>query len=180
MQVGDTSFYALGSIDESSARGDARRRSRNLAFIAVGATLLALLGSVWLARLLTEPIGRLSASLAQDGRVARRRRRLPLTGSSRELDALTDTFNAMMASVAAAEAQTEAAYTGAIRALAAALDARDPYTAGHSERVSVLSVAIGRALSLPPTTSRCSGSARCCTTSARSACPTRCCGSRVR
>ena len=54
----------------------------------------------------------------------------------------------MMASVAGAEAQTEAAYTGAIRALAAALDARDPYTAGHSERVSVLSVAIGRALSL--------------------------------
>jgi putative nucleotidyltransferase with HDIG domain len=54
-----------------------------------------------------------------------------------------------MASVAAAEAQTEAAYTGAIRALAAALDARDPYTAGHSERVSVLSVAIGRGLNLP-------------------------------
>ena len=74
--------------------------------------------------------------------------RLPLTGSSRELDALTDTFNALMASVALAEAQTEAAYTGAIRALAAALDARDPYTAGHSERVSVLSVAIGRALAL--------------------------------
>ena len=48
----------------------------------------------------------------------------------------------------AAEAETEAAYTGAIRALATALDARDPYTAGHSERVSVLSVAIGRTLSL--------------------------------
>jgi putative nucleotidyltransferase with HDIG domain len=53
-----------------------------------------------------------------------------------------------MASVAQAEAQTQAAYTGAIRGLAAALDARDPYTAGHSERVSVLSVAIGRMLSM--------------------------------
>src|SRR5207249_3128994 len=52
------------------------------------------------------------------------------------------------ASVGAAEEQTQAAYTGAIRALATALDARDPYTAGHSERVSVLSVAVGRALSL--------------------------------
>jgi putative nucleotidyltransferase with HDIG domain len=50
--------------------------------------------------------------------------------------------------VADAEAQTEAAYTGAIRALAAALDARDPYTAGHSERVSVVSIAIGRELGL--------------------------------
>ena len=86
-----------------------------------------------------------------------------------------------MASVALAEAQTEAAYTGAIRALATALDARDPYTAGHSDRVSVLSVAIGRALvALAPTISRCSASARCSTTSARSACPTRCCESRGR
>ncbi len=53
-----------------------------------------------------------------------------------------------MASVALAKEQTEAAYTGSIRALAAALDARDPYTAGHSERVSVLSVAIARSLDL--------------------------------
>jgi putative nucleotidyltransferase with HDIG domain len=56
-----------------------------------------------------------------------------------------------MASVAAAESRTEAAYASAIRALAAALDARDPYTAGHSERVSVLSVAIGRVLGLSET-----------------------------
>ncbi len=64
------------------------------------------------------------------------------------MDALTETFNALMASVAKAEAQTEAAHTGAIRALATALDARDPYLAGHSERVSVISVANGRVLEL--------------------------------
>jgi putative nucleotidyltransferase with HDIG domain len=75
--------------------------------------------------------------------------RLPLGGSSRELDVLTTTFNELMASVAKAEEQTQAAYMGAIRALATALDARDPYTAGHSDRVSVLSVAIGRTLGLP-------------------------------
>jgi putative nucleotidyltransferase with HDIG domain len=74
--------------------------------------------------------------------------RLPLTGSSREIDALTETFNDLMTSVELAEAETEAAYTGAIRALATALDARDPYTAGHSDRVSALSVAIGRSLAL--------------------------------
>src|SRR5439155_18999312 len=75
-------------------------------------------------------------------------RPLPRGGSSRELDTLTETFTALMASVADAEAETQSAYTGAIRALATALDARDPYTAGHSERVSALSVAIARALSL--------------------------------
>jgi putative nucleotidyltransferase with HDIG domain len=38
---------------------------------------------------------------------------------------------------------------GAIRALALALDARDPYTAGHSERVSAISVTVGRQMGLP-------------------------------
>jgi putative nucleotidyltransferase with HDIG domain len=147
--VGDTLFYALGSIDESS-RGATRQAMRNLALIAVGAVVLALAGSVTLARLLAEPIGRLSSSLAAMAASRDVRARIRPGGSSRELDALTETFNALIASVVEAEAETEAAYTGAIRALAAALDARDPYTAGHSDRVSVLSVAIGRGLSLPP------------------------------
>src|SRR6202022_3207123 len=99
-------------------------------------------------RLLSEPIGQLSTSLAAMAASHDTAARLALTGSSREIDALTETFNALMASVQEAEAQTDAAYTGAIRALATALDARDPYTAGHSERVSVISVAIGRSLRL--------------------------------
>jgi putative nucleotidyltransferase with HDIG domain len=146
--VGDTVFYALGSIDESS-RGAMGKAMQNLALIAVGAIVLALVGSFSLARLLAEPIGRLSTSLAAMAASHDVAARLPLSGSSREIDALTETFNALMASVQEAEAQTDAAYTGAIRALATALDARDPYTAGHSERVSVISVAIGRTLLLP-------------------------------
>jgi putative nucleotidyltransferase with HDIG domain len=146
-QIGDTSFYALASIDDAS-RPAMRSAMQSLGWIAGGATLLAMLGSFRLARQLTRPIDGLSASLQKMAASRDIEARLPLTGSSRELDTLTATFNDMMASVAVAEAQTEAAYTGAIRALAAALDARDPYTAGHSERVSVLSVAIGRALHL--------------------------------
>jgi putative nucleotidyltransferase with HDIG domain len=70
------------------------------------------------------------------------------TGFSREVDTLTDAFNSMMRSVTLAEAETQNAYVGAIRALALALDARDPYTAGHSERVSAISVSIGRQMQL--------------------------------
>jgi putative nucleotidyltransferase with HDIG domain len=147
VQVGDTSFYALASIDEFSRAGMGDTVS-SLAFIAVGAGLLALVVSFSLARSLSRPIGHLSAALAHMAETHHVDGRLALTGSSRELDTLTKTFNDLMATVAEAEAQTEAAYTGAIRALAAALDARDPYTAGHSERVSAVSVAIGRELGL--------------------------------
>ena len=148
VDVGSTTFYALGSIDESS-RTATQTAIGELAMIAAGATALALAASFWVARMLTEPVGQLSESLAQMSVSHDVNLRLPLTGSSRELDALTATFNQLMASVAAAEEQRQAAYMGAIRALATALDARDPYTAGHSDRVSVLSVATARALNLP-------------------------------
>ena len=148
VQVTDTDFYSLQSIDEA-AQVMTSTVMRELTSLAIGAIALALIASVWLAHMLSEPIGRLSQSIAAIAASHDVEARLPPTGSSRELDALTDTFNVLMSSVAVAEAQTQAAYTGAIRALATALDARDPYTAGHSERVSVLSVAIGRGLGLP-------------------------------
>jgi putative nucleotidyltransferase with HDIG domain len=147
--VGDTVFYALASIDQSS-QAAMRAAMRSLALIGMFGIALAAIGSFWLARLLSEPIGALSNSLAAMAASHDVSTRLPVTGSSRELDTLTTTFNALMASVGEAEAQTQSAYTGAIRALATALDARDPYTAGHSDRVSVLSVAICRQLNLPP------------------------------
>ena len=75
-------------------------------------------------------------------------RELPRTGSSLELDTLTDMFNDLMSSLAKAEAETQLTYVGAINSLAAALDCRDRYTKGHSERVSTFSVMIGRQLKL--------------------------------
>jgi putative nucleotidyltransferase with HDIG domain len=149
LQVGDATFYALQSI-VASARVATRDTMQNLMLIGLGAAVLSFVGSFWLARTLSEPIGRLSEELA--GMKASRgvHRRLPLTGSSLEIDTLIETFNGLLASVAQAEAQTEAAYMGAIRALATALDARDAYTAGHSERVSLFSLAIARQLDLVP------------------------------
>jgi len=64
VQLGTTSFYALGSIDESS-RAATRTAIQNLALIATGAAALALIASFWLARMLAEPVGQLSASLTK-------------------------------------------------------------------------------------------------------------------
>jgi putative nucleotidyltransferase with HDIG domain len=146
-RAGEAAVFALGSIDASAgpAMADA---ARSALLIALGAFGLAGVTSLWMARSLARPIDTLSRSLTGMTRSRSFEQSVALTGSSQEVDALTETFNTMMQSVVAAEAETQSAYVGAIRALATALDARDPYTAGHSERVSAISVAIGRQMRL--------------------------------
>jgi putative nucleotidyltransferase with HDIG domain len=147
---GPVRIFMLTSVD-AAARAATRDALFALATIAFGGVLLAALGSFWLARLLSEPINRLSGEIATMTAAREFDRTLELSATSRELDSLTTAFNELMRSLGAAEAETRSAYVGAIRALAAALDARDPYTAGHSERVSTLSVMIGRTMNLPAT-----------------------------
>jgi putative nucleotidyltransferase with HDIG domain len=146
-QSGATSVFALDSIDAAVAPVLNKAMSPIL-WLSAAAFGIAGLASLWMARTLSRPIDRLSRSLAEMTQSRSFDADLPATGSSLEVDALTRTFNTMMRTVSAAEEETRSAYVGAIRALALALDARDPYTAGHSERVSALSVAVGRQLGL--------------------------------
>jgi HD-GYP domain-containing protein (c-di-GMP phosphodiesterase class II) len=72
-----------------------------------------------------------------------------------EIGDLAYTFNHMSRELAAYDGENqrlirelERGYLDTIRALAAAVDAKDPYTRGHSERVAALAVEIGRQLGL--------------------------------
>jgi putative nucleotidyltransferase with HDIG domain len=147
LKLGPVRVYAFDSLTEAT-RAATRDALGAIGFIAIGAFLAGGLASYWLARSLARPIGDLSQALALMAQERRPGRLLARSGKSREVDELTDTFNELFASLEVAEGATQSAYVGAIRGLAAALDARDPYTAGHSERVSALAVAIGRQLRL--------------------------------
>jgi putative nucleotidyltransferase with HDIG domain len=147
LSSGPVRIYSLTSID-AAAREATREALKALGTVALGGFVLAVFGSLWLARTLTDPIKRVAGDIATMTAARDFGRTLEVAGTSRELDALATAFNELMGGLTAAEAETQSAYLGAIRALAAALDARDPYTAGHSERVSALSVLIARQLSL--------------------------------
>jgi putative nucleotidyltransferase with HDIG domain len=144
---GDARVYALDSIN-ASTRVPMQDALRAVIVIAVGAFALAAFASVWLARTISRPIGTLSRSLSEMTTSRAFDSSVKPSGFTQEVDTLTETFNTMMRAVSAAEAETRSAYVGTIRALATALDARDPYTSGHSERVSALSMAIGRQMEL--------------------------------
>jgi len=147
-EEGDAAVFAIDSIGASTSL-PMQEALRSILLLAIAASSFAGLASIWLARTIASPIDTLSRALSQMTSSRDFDNPLVAAGHTREVDTLTTAFNSMMKSVVTAEAETRSAYVGAIRALALALDARDPYTAGHSERVSALSVAIGRQMGLP-------------------------------
>jgi putative nucleotidyltransferase with HDIG domain len=78
-------------------------------------------------------------------------------GGAAEIADLSESFNQMSRSIDTAMEDLKKAarenhelFISSVRALAAAIDAKDPYTRGHSERVARYAVSIARAMELPP------------------------------
>lgn len=65
-----------------------------------------------------------------------------------KLEARNDELEVALKAVATAKKQSDGEFVLAIQSLAAALEAKDPYTAGHSQRVAQFAVLIGRRLGL--------------------------------
>lgn len=111
--------------------------------------LSALVVGLLVARLITKPISALahvSTELAQGNFSNRADVR-----SRNEIGELAEAFNAMadeiqeyIQKVEAAAKETEQLFMDSIRAIANALDAKDPYTRGHSERVSAYAMIVSR------------------------------------
>ncbi|OGW34430.1 MAG: hypothetical protein A2X58_14395 [Nitrospirae bacterium GWC2_56_14] len=129
-----------------SARTETRRR------ILMGFAVVMLLGAgciVILSSVVARPIKELS--LGVEELKAGRRRKLRIY-SHDELGKLTVSFNQMTEKITrqqhrlgATAAELEDSYVSTVKVLSAAIDARDPYTLGHSTRVAKFARKIGEA-----------------------------------
>ncbi|MGA2533605.1 MAG: HD domain-containing phosphohydrolase [Candidatus Aminicenantales bacterium] len=141
------------SVDWSvllTAQGEARGK-----VIGLFAVILALgaISSIFLSSSLTKPIKELSSGVEY---LKRGKMSKPLRiFSTDELGRLTASFNEMSGLITsqrdrlARNAQElEEAYVSTVRVVAAAIDARDSYTLGHSTRVSDLAVALAKEVGL--------------------------------
>ncbi len=117
------------------------------------ATLLALGLAYLLAANVTRPIKTLAAGSEAFARGELDHR--VQVQSRNELGALADTFNSMAQEIqgyiqrlSAAAQQNNELFMGTIKALAEAIDEKDPYTRGHSERVNRYAVLLAKQLGL--------------------------------
>src|SRR4030042_677954 len=132
----------------------AQRSIRQRIFAAAAIILVAaFFGTLLLSSFITTPVKRLHQGVLS---LASSERFQPVPSrSSDELGALTRNFNRMAETILAQKnslqkkaLQLEESYVSMVRVIAASLDARDPYTMGHSTRVARMSCALGRRLGI--------------------------------
>jgi HD-GYP domain-containing protein (c-di-GMP phosphodiesterase class II) len=140
--------------DEHAALQSVTDMRRQTLYISLLAATFALLIGFIFAKQLTQPVRELAAGAHRiaGGDFSQRIR----VRSRTELGELGDSFNLMtdqlehyIEDLRNAAEENRQLFIGTVKALAAAIDGKDPYTRGHSERVARFSLAIAERMSLP-------------------------------
>ena len=146
-------FGVITMQDEKRALASVGEMRRQTWLICLAFAAVALIVGVVLARHLTAPLLKLSAAAEKiaAGNYSTRIETKNIT----EVGTLGETFNLMsgkveeqIANLAKAARENRELFVGTVKALAAAIDGKDHYTRGHSERVSRISVVVGQRLNL--------------------------------
>ncbi|HKR02964.1 MAG TPA: HD domain-containing phosphohydrolase [Pyrinomonadaceae bacterium] len=151
---GNARLGVIAIQDEHAALVSVADMRRQTFVISLAAATFALLIGFFFAKKLTQPVQELAAGAHRiaGGDFSRRIR----VRSRTELGELGDSFNLMtdqverfIGDLQRAADENRELFLGTVKALAAAIDGKDPYTRGHSERVARFSVAIAQGLDLP-------------------------------
>ena len=148
--VGDTGLGVVVQQPEAIAFGAARRVAQTTVVAALLMIALALAFAVGASQLVSAPIKEMARASGQIA-AGKLGERVPDTVLSRELCDLVESFNSMGSQLEAHVEDLRRAvklnhelFLGSVRALLAAVEAKEPYTRGHSERVAEFSRAIAR------------------------------------
>ncbi len=141
--------------DEAQAYASVAQMQKASSLLAVFSLLFAGVVALVAARLLAHPLVELVAKVRSiaEGNF---KQRVEVRGA-RELAELSETFNSMSDSIEKsvdrlkrAAKENQELFINSVRTLAAAIDAKDPYTRGHSERVARYAVVLARHMDLSP------------------------------
>ena len=153
--IPDLAWTVIAQRSLEEARDDAGVKELNaqaLTFVLVVIAAAVVLGYLFAVGIST-PIRALAASTRAISR-GEFHERAPVRGAA-EISELAQTFNNMASDIESYIARLKQAaeenrelFLGSIRMLAAAIDEKDPYTRGHSDRVAKYSVMVGQQLGL--------------------------------
>ena len=152
--VGQPDWGVLLERDLDAAFASVDTMVRDTLLWSAAALAGALLLGLFSARRISRPIAQLASSsrLMSEGQYGTN---VEVTGTA-ELADLSENFNRMSESIRdafdnlkRAARENHELFINSIRALAAAIDAKDPYTRGHSERVARYASQVAREMNLP-------------------------------
>ncbi|MDX6445488.1 MAG: hypothetical protein QOH71_2562 [Blastocatellia bacterium] len=140
--------------DEAAALASVGEMRTQTLFISLLAATLALLIGFYFAEKLTRPVRELAAG-AQRIAAGDFSQRVNVLGRTElgelglSFNQMTDRIESFVGDLQRSVDENHQLFLGTVKALAAAIDGKDPYTRGHSERVSRFSVAVAQGLGLP-------------------------------
>jgi HD-GYP domain-containing protein (c-di-GMP phosphodiesterase class II) len=139
--------------DESAALASVSDMRRQTLWISLVAAMLTIAIGVFFAKKLTQPVQELAvgADRIASGDFSQRidvRSRTELGQLGDSFNLMTDQVEKYINDLQQSAAENRELFIGTVKGLAAAIDGKDPYTRGHSERVSRMSVAIAQRLGL--------------------------------
>jgi putative nucleotidyltransferase with HDIG domain len=143
-QFGAAQWTAVVATRTADAVAPAQALVRTVVLVVVTTICVLLLVSLHQIRRLLDPIARLQKGTAGLARGEFATRVDVRTGD--ELQALGESFNAMAGDLQRQFEQLHALSVGTLEALARTIDAKSPWTAGHSTRVADVALAVGRAM----------------------------------